>query len=329
MDPSLTRRPIVCGLDNSYMARPTVVTAANVAARLGTRLVLMYIADPSDPLTRRAHTLGQARDDAARAVGRLVSPILGERGLEAEVEVEIGEPSAALVDTADRCDAQCLVVGSRGSGRGGGLLGNVSRRLVRQAPCPVIVVPRGAAAKPVTHPSPARETRSVIVCGLDHDDRVRTLLFATDLAVRMHARLVFLHVYGVPVPPLPGVASGEAAFDVEATLEAGRKRGQWLLEDAAGVAGDAGVRAVETRLTAGDPAHEMRAAAEAEKADLILVGNRGRGWLRSMLLGSVSSDLVSDASTPVAVLPASARIAPRSGHYEVLFGARPDVAVAP
>ena len=327
MSSSPTPRPIVCGLDNSYMARPTVVTAANVAARLGTPVVLMYIADPSDPLTRRARTLGEARDHAAGAVDRLVSPILSERGLEAEVEVEIGEPSAALVETADRRDAQFLVIGSRGSGRGGGLLGNVSRRLVRQAPCPVIVVPRGAAAKPVTHPSLTRETRPVIVCGLDHDDRDQTLLFAIDLAVRMQARLVFLHVYGAPVPPLPGVAAGEAAF--EATLEAGRERGKSLLEDAAGAAGDGGVPAVETRLTAGDPAHEMRAAAEAEKADLILVGNRGRGWLRSMLLGSVSSDLVSDASTPVAVLPASARIAPRSGHYEVLLQAGADAVVAP
>jgi nucleotide-binding universal stress UspA family protein len=55
-------------------------------------------------------------------------------------------------------------------------------------------------------------------------------------------------------------------------------------------------------------------------ADLIVVGNRGRGPLRSALRGSVSSDLADAAATPIAILPAAAHIAPLSGHYELLFG---------
>jgi nucleotide-binding universal stress UspA family protein len=65
-----------------------------------------------------------------------------------EVEVErvlrSGDPAAELALEAVELDL--LVVGSRGHGPlGETLLGSVSSELVRTAPCPVLVMPRGAA----------------------------------------------------------------------------------------------------------------------------------------------------------------------------------------
>jgi nucleotide-binding universal stress UspA family protein len=66
------------------------------------------------------------------------------------------------------------------------------------------------------------------------------------------------------------------------------------------VAGPTPVIPMSMRLVAGLPARELVAAAEG--ADLLVVGSRGHGAFTGMLLGSVSSHCVSQASCPVAVI---------------------------
>jgi|SRR5215207_9279439 len=59
-----------------------------------------------------------------------------------------GEPAEALAEAAT--DLDLLVLGSRGYGPvKGTLLGSVSARVMAAAPCPVMVVPRGAGATPL------------------------------------------------------------------------------------------------------------------------------------------------------------------------------------
>ena len=66
--------------------------------------------------------------------------------LDAEIEIVVDEPVRALVAASARVDL--LVMGSRGLGaRRAVILGSVSRKLVDQAACPVLVIPRGTAAK--------------------------------------------------------------------------------------------------------------------------------------------------------------------------------------
>jgi nucleotide-binding universal stress UspA family protein len=62
-----------------------------------------------------------------------------------EAEVLIGDPAEALVDLSDGLDL--LVCGSRGYGPlRGVLLGSVTRRVIAEAHCPMIVLPRGVGA---------------------------------------------------------------------------------------------------------------------------------------------------------------------------------------
>jgi nucleotide-binding universal stress UspA family protein len=59
-----------------------------------------------------------------------------------------GDPAEALAEGAG--DLDLLVLGSRGYGPvKGTLLGSVSSRIMAAAPCPVMVVPRGAGARPL------------------------------------------------------------------------------------------------------------------------------------------------------------------------------------
>lgn len=56
----------------------------------------------------------------------------------------------------------------------------------------------------------------------------------------------------------------------------------------------------------GDPAESILAAAEAESADLIVVGSHRRSPMGRAILGSVSDQVVRSASCPVLVVPPTA-----------------------
>ena len=65
----------------------------------------------------------------------------------------------------------------------------------------------------------------------------------------------------------------------------------WLnryVERAENTAREKGVKTVEARLQEGDPAHEILTCAKTENADLIVMGSRGLGGLKGLLMGSVS-----------------------------------------
>jgi nucleotide-binding universal stress UspA family protein len=62
----------------------------------------------------------------------------------------------------------------------------------------------------------------------------------------------------------------------------------------------------------GDPGESIVSAAEAEAADLIVVGTHGRGTIGRLLLGSVSEHVVRHAPCPVLVARPDAAERPRS-----------------
>ena len=123
-------------------------------------------------------------------------------------------------------------------------------------------------------------------------------------------------VCGVPWPAgttivvAQAVESGEGLYGglwpTAAMVEVGRLEtdvrmaaGQDVTEAAAQLARP-GVT-IETAVLRGRPATVIGERARAMRADLIVVGSRGHGRISSMLLGSVSSELVDHAPAPVLV----------------------------
>ncbi|MGJ8606161.1 MAG: universal stress protein [Marivita sp.] len=66
---------------------------------------------------------------------------------------------------------------------------------------------------------------------------------------------------------------------------------------------EVGARNVTTRICAGDIADEILDIAEAEKADVIVLGRRGLGRVREVLLGSVSQKVLHHADCKVVIVP--------------------------
>ncbi len=75
--------------------------------------------------------------------------------------------------------------------------------------------------------------------------------------------------------------------------------GEEILRRAADRAAELGATKVTTRLGDGDPADEIIDMAEKVGADMIVVGHRGLGRLRSLLLGSVAHKVMQHAECTV------------------------------
>jgi nucleotide-binding universal stress UspA family protein len=149
-------RSIVCGVDGSGDSAAALAVAAEMANRLGTRLVLAHVVEytpsPSAAVGIRPAGVAMAPlaatlDEQERAGERLLENAADQAGLgEAERRVVTGFAAERLADLADEEDADLIVVGSRGRGAfKAAFLGSVSTSLIGVARCPVLVVPPGAA----------------------------------------------------------------------------------------------------------------------------------------------------------------------------------------
>ena len=133
-----------------------------------------------------------------------------------------------------------------------------------------------------------------VVVGVDGSDAAqRALVWAADYVSKaggtVHAVLAWHHD---PVPVGPGVLP-VPSYDAE---EAAAR----LLQDAVDALGNRPAY-LRQSVVGGNAARVL--LEQSSHADLLVVGNRGRGGFAGLLLGSVSTQCVHHATCPVVVIP--------------------------
>lgn len=270
-DPGSPRR-IVVGLGADEGGEDALALARTIADCTGAGVVPVTVA--ADPAHRRR---GSALDpDAAEAIAANVRNRVGDART-----VTARSVTAGLDTTAEQRRADLLVLGSPEQtplGRVG--CGPVARSVLAGAPCAVALAPRGYAAKKET-------TIRVIDVGFDAQEE-------SELALRFAASLAGAARATMRVIAVGTIVAEQACPDLPARLaEAVRALPHEL-------------RASHQYVDAGSASHTLRD--EADKgADVLVVGSRGRGPVRCVLLGSVGWDLVHDAPCAVVVVPRGAR----------------------
>jgi 1-acyl-sn-glycerol-3-phosphate acyltransferase len=213
-----------------------------------------------------------------------------------------GNPAKALLETAEVLHSDLLVVGSHGrSAAGRLLLGSVSSELIHHAPCSVRVVRQSKEE----HSGPIRlllatdgSTHSQAV--LDH---VASLLWPAATEVRVVAVLQALVPKMAASPALEGQTfATEHAFSV---IQEADERERARLEGVVQAAADQLRRKGLTTSVAvieGLPQEILIAEAARWKPDAIYAGSRGLGTVERLLLGSVSTAMVSHAPCAVEIV---------------------------
>jgi nucleotide-binding universal stress UspA family protein len=236
-------------------------------------------------------------EDAARvreSVAAMASVVKATLPADLRPELELlsgNSPSQGLQQLAERDALSMIVLGpSERSGMGRISPGSTAVRLLSGSSAPVAIAPRGY--------TPPTATKPLIGVGFDGSVEAQQALdWAANLARHAEGRL---RVIAVHQPfALGGAAVG--AFPTESVSQVLHRELRSETEEA--VAGLDGVTA-EVVMADGDPATVL--AGESATLDLLVLGSRAYGPVRSVLMGTVSEATVAVAESPVVIVPRGA-----------------------
>ncbi len=219
-------------------------------------------------------------------------------GTVAKAYFRSGRRDWEIVALADEIDAGLIVMGSRGlGGVRRALMGSVSDSVVRHAHCPVLVV-RGERRE---EEEAASTFPTKILLATDGSEEASLAArTAADIAAKTESELHIVHARGVPVYIDPGSEVPRAAPG--AAEETVRREAQGVLDAQAEQIEAAGGKVARTYIRLGRPIEEIVILADEIGAGLVMMGSRGLGRIRRLLLGSVSDGVVRHAHCPVMVV---------------------------
>jgi nucleotide-binding universal stress UspA family protein len=144
-----------------------------------------------------------------------------------------------------------------------------------------------------------------IVLGLDGSEgSAHACRWCAELAQSLDAEVVAVHAMELPPYPvvMEGIAPVPSPIDPDLYVVWQGAQRQVVETEWCRPLQEKGVR-YRAVLLEGEPAAMLLDAIRREQADLAVVGRRGTGALRELLLGSVSHSLTHHAACPVAVVP--------------------------
>lgn len=281
-------RALAWGLREAALrsVRATVVTAFRVHSFKG-------------PFNRDV-SLDEERDQARALAEDALDRVAGDAHADVEVTTAaIMGRGAADAILRHRGEAELIVVGSRGLGGFSGLLlGSVSHQVAAHADVPVAVIPPDLAV------SGEGDGTDEIVVGVDGSpSSVRALQWAVEEARLRDVPIRAVYAYrslreGSPFDAYAGIDDAQLQ-------ELEQQAGGTALDKLDRLLGDAGETGVKLeREVVQGAAGKVLTSDAADESTLLVVGSRGHGGFRGLLLGSVSQQCLHHAKGPVVVTPA-------------------------
>ncbi|HMD56775.1 MAG TPA: universal stress protein [Solirubrobacteraceae bacterium] len=274
---------VLVGVDGTASGRDAIALASLLLDADG-KLTLAHV---FSRLAKPLHAVTRASAPADRAqASELLSSERAQAGPEAElVAVDAATPGRGLHEEAERQNADLLVLGTCHRGvLGRTLLGDDTRAALDGAPCAVAIAPAGFAR----HASPL----SSIGVGYDGSpESAAAVETARALAAPRHASVRALELVSIPYYEYTGLAAGtvtEGGDMVEQRIVEAENR----MGEISGVKGEARYGLAGEEL-----------AGLSGEVDLTIVGSRGYGPARRLIMGSTSHYLERHARGPLLILP--------------------------
>jgi nucleotide-binding universal stress UspA family protein len=257
---------ILIPTDMSDFAKPALRYASMFREKLGSKLTILFADELAFPVDFGAAPVGWYFENEPASKERLVEKVRAyarDTVGQADVVVMQDTPAHAIVETAEHCDADLIIMGTHGRhGWRRALLGSVTERVLRDTDRPVLTVapPRMGSGEPAIRR---------ILCPVNFSEIARDALEqACYLAKAFDAELTVMHV-----------AENEGASDLKLVEE---RFSQWVTPEMRTIS------KYREIVVHGDAAARVLEVAEEIQADLIVVGAQHKLFSDATVIGTTT-----------------------------------------
>ncbi len=290
-------KQILCATDFSDFANRTIAYGTALAKEFGAKLYICHVVDLSsiaiygefqlDPVGQQNRIMEYAQDQ--------LTQLIGGQQLEWEPVIVVGHTAEEISRIVDEKDVDLVVSATRGrTGLKRLLLGSVTERLMRTLTCPLLVVHSPEQGFVDVADQKIQLKRILVGCDFSEDSDV-AMQYGLSLAQEFEAELHLAHV--VEPPTYQHMLKPPSTLEEEINQEL-RNRLQDKLKEL--VPEEARHWCTpETALLEGNPYDELTRYAESHSIDMIVLGVRGSGLVKTLLVGSTTDRVIRKSPCPV------------------------------
>ncbi|MGB9437622.1 MAG: universal stress protein [Desulfobacterales bacterium] len=288
---------ILCATDFSDFSNHTIGYGVALAKEFAAKLFVSHVIDLSsvaiygefqlDPVGQQNRIV----EDAAAQLKELT----GDQPISWEPLITVGKPADEISRAVAEKDIDLVITATRGrAGLKRIILGSVTERLMRTLTCPLLVV-NSPEHKFVSAADQAIKIKKILV-GCDFSpDSGQALNHALSLAQEFQAELHLAHV--IEPPTQPDLHKEDTPVSEEIQQDYRDLLTRKLKEM---VPAEARLWCTpQTGLLEGQPYEEIVAYAESKNIDMIVLGVRGHGLVKTLFLGSTTDRVVRRSPCPV------------------------------
>ena len=279
---------ILVATDFSTRSDRALQRASLLARQFHAALVLVNVVDDDQP--RRL--LEAERREATALIEDIARTVRGSVSVDCEAHVATGEPFRSILEVAGAVEAELIVIGPhRRRILGDIFVGTTAERTVRHSRHPVLManaIPAGAYDR--------------IVLATDFSECSRHAVETVKRLGLLEAATVFVaHAFDA-LFEAPIVRSAMSMQEHQDYVDRERKRAEKEMRGFLETASLPSVRSV-VELAEFSPALTIQKVAQRERANLVVVGTRGKSGAERFLLGSVAEEMFRQGDLDVLAVP--------------------------
>ena len=288
---------IICATDFSDFSNRTVNYGLALAKEFDSKIYVCHVIDLSSVAIYGEFQLDPVglQDRIMKDAGDQLEELISKQHKAWEPLITVGHAADEISRIVEERDVDLVITATRGrSGLKRLILGSVTERLMRTLTCPLLVI-HSPDKEPATTDDQEVKIESILVgCDFSPDSGV-AFEHSLSLAQEFQSELHLTHVVETSI--YQQLHKTETHIEEEIQQEIHDRLLQKLQDMVPEEARN--WCKPHTSLLDGHPYEEIVNYAEAQSIDMIVLGTRGHGLVKSMLVGSTTDRVVRRAPCPV------------------------------